>query len=89
MNSNSAMHGGGQTIRNRKQMETEISNRYCPNRQPQHYQRDDYPARGQKPRFIIVGDSMTKKIRRKEINDEAKNYHVFVKLFPTVEKMKF
>ncbi len=31
---------------------------------------------------------MTKQIRRKEINGEARNYHVFVK-FPTVEKVKF
>ena len=87
----SAMHGGGETSKYKKQRETEISNRFGPNRQSQHYQREDYPARGQKPKFIIVGDSMTKKIRRKEINDEARNYHVLVKSFPgaTVEKMKF
>ena len=87
----SAMDGGGETTKYRKQRETEISNRFGPNRQSQHYQREDYPARGQKPKFIIVGDSMTKKIRRKEINDEARNYHVLVKSFPgaTVEKMKF
>ncbi len=34
---------------------------------------------------------MTKKIRRKEINDEARDYHILVKSFPgaTVEKMKY
>eukprot|EP00794_Sanderia_malayensis_P011690 gene11690-12903_t len=39
----------------------------------------------------LSGDSMTKKIRRKEINDEARDYHVLVKSFPgaTVEKMKY
>ena len=86
----SAMHGG-ETSKYRKQRETEISNRFGPNRQSQHHQREDYPARGQKPKFITVGDSMTKKIRRKEINDEARNHHVLVKSFPgaTVEKMKF
>eukprot|EP00794_Sanderia_malayensis_P003941 gene3941-4486_t len=69
----------------------EIGNCFGADRQFQHYQRNNYPANGQKPKFIIVGDSMTKKIRRKEINDEARDYHVLVKSFPgaTVEKMKY
>ncbi len=74
-----------------KRMETNTSNRAGHNRNIQHFQRDKYSARIQKPKFIIVGDSMTKKIKRKEINEEARDYHVLVKSFPgaTVEKMKF
>ena len=69
-------------------MEAEISNHFGINRQPQHYQRDDYPARGQKPKLIIVGDSITLNILRKEIDDVARSYPVLVKSFPgaTVEK---
>eukprot|EP00794_Sanderia_malayensis_P003824 gene3824-4356_t len=87
----SAMHGEKETSLNRKEVGTEIGNCFGADRQFQHYQRNNYPANGQKPKFIIVGDSMTKKISRKEINDEARDYHVLVKSFPgaTVEKMKY
>ncbi len=75
------MHGEKETSLNRKEMGTEIGNCFGAVRQFQHYQRNNYPANGQKPKFIMVGASMTKKIRRKEINDEARDYDVLVKSF--------
>ena len=57
-------------------METDINNRFGPNRQFQHFQCNNYPARAQKPKFVIIGDTMTKKTKRKDVNNEARNYYL-------------